>query len=372
MDPDLILPDFFISHSYAWDDKEKNNGEAYLDNLCESLKKDGFKTIKDKDDLRYKDSIPEFMEERIANAKCIVILVSDKYLKSPNCMFELLTIYKKSGSHLGEMKKKIFPVIWYDAKIRNHEGRSEYGKYWDVQVENLKKLLDEDIDLSASEGSDLELYIDISNKVRKFCKFLNGINTLTPQELARDNFAVIKSAIREQNDVQPSGVRNIFLWFPFIPILVLVIFAVIFFWLNPPAKDIPELSPVVIANDESKKDSAKTKGEEIIGASRKKPTVNGARDTPLTTPVPPGSGGIIQPLDSCWVYWDTRGISGVTMSFTKGGSTYALVSDGSRMKLAIPCYLSDKNVTVSFTGKVQKKDVNIKLTDFEMPQLFIQ
>ena len=49
--------------------------------------------MRDKRDLGYKGMIEDFMQE-IGRGHAVVVVISDKYLKSPNCMFELVEIVK--------------------------------------------------------------------------------------------------------------------------------------------------------------------------------------------------------------------------------------------------------------------------------------
>src|SRR5687768_458094 len=109
---------FEIFFSYAWGDENEHgeSREKIVDELYKSLIEDGYLVIRDKVDGIYKGLISEFMR-RIGRGNCIVIAISNKYLKSPNCMFELLEIYRKSNSEINEMKEKIFPLILNDAKI---------------------------------------------------------------------------------------------------------------------------------------------------------------------------------------------------------------------------------------------------------------
>jgi hypothetical protein len=215
------------------------------------------------------------------------------------------------------------------------------------------------------------LYQKIALFVTDFCEFLSDVNTLTPQELAKDDFAVIKSAISEGDKEKPRSIRIKLIKPWVIALLVLVTSAAIFLLLKISANDIPEQSPVVIANEESKKDSTKNTIGKNIEAPPKNPLVNRVRDTTQPTPAPPNNKVIMQP-DSCWVYWDTRGVPAVRMSFTNGNATYTLVSDGNLMKLTIPCYLSGENVTATFAGNGKAENHNIKLNVFEMPQPFMQ
>jgi internalin A len=49
--------------------------------------------------------IKEFMQ-RIEKGKCVIVVISDRYLKSPNCMYERVQI-----ANNGEFDNRIFPIV---------------------------------------------------------------------------------------------------------------------------------------------------------------------------------------------------------------------------------------------------------------------
>lgn len=69
-----------------------------------------------------------------ADNKFAVLLISDSYLKSVNCMYEVLEIMKEV-----EYRRRIFPAI-IDANIYSTEEQIKYVKYWEKRVEILKKI----------------------------------------------------------------------------------------------------------------------------------------------------------------------------------------------------------------------------------------
>ena len=73
--------------SYAWGEER----EEIVNEIDEALQKRGLKIVRDKRDLDYKGFISQFME-RIGQGNCVIVVISDKYLRSENCMFELVEI----------------------------------------------------------------------------------------------------------------------------------------------------------------------------------------------------------------------------------------------------------------------------------------
>ena len=44
--------------------------------------------------------------QRMERGKCVIVVISDRYLKSPHCMYELVQIVNN-----GEFDNRIFPMI---------------------------------------------------------------------------------------------------------------------------------------------------------------------------------------------------------------------------------------------------------------------
>jgi Leucine-rich repeat (LRR) protein len=89
-----VNPEVFVS--YAWN----NESCAIVDNLQQALEGQEIHLLRDREEVRYKDSIRDFMR-RIGKGKCVVVVISEKYLKSENCMFEMVEIAKAEGTHSG-------------------------------------------------------------------------------------------------------------------------------------------------------------------------------------------------------------------------------------------------------------------------------
>lgn len=72
--------------SYAWGDER----ESVVNEIEKTLQQRGVKIVRDKSTLGYKGSIG--LMERIGQGNCVIVVISDKYLRSANCMFELVEI----------------------------------------------------------------------------------------------------------------------------------------------------------------------------------------------------------------------------------------------------------------------------------------
>lgn len=172
------IPTIFLS--YSWTNKyQASIIEKDFNNIGIPLQKD---TI----DLKYKDSITDYMKS-IRNADFVIILLSDDYLKSENCMFEALEILKEQN-HI----ERILPILIDGTKIFNAKERIKYIKYWKNKKEELKNDL-KGIDITSSLNSfmDLKNFETIYSSIDNFLKTLGDLKTSTLEELKKESYKSI-------------------------------------------------------------------------------------------------------------------------------------------------------------------------------------
>ena len=185
--------------SYAWG-KEDEEREAIVNQLDQSLKERGLNIIRDKRDLEYRGSIKTFME-RIGRGDCIIIVISDKYLKSPNCMFELVEI---AGNK--QFENRIFPIVLADANIYNPKGQIQYIKHWETQLQELEESLD-GVGRTHLMGiyEQLDLYDRIRDNISELTAILSSMNALTPEMHHDTDFSHIYDAIEKRMEEAKSA-----------------------------------------------------------------------------------------------------------------------------------------------------------------------
>jgi internalin A len=175
--------------SYAWGGENEN----IVNQFDDVLQKRGLKVVRDKRNLEYKGSISKFME-RIGRGDCIIVVISDKYLKSPNCMFELVEIAGNKN-----FENRIFPIVLADADIYKFKGQMQYIKHWEDQIKDLKEGL-KDLDPTNLQGiyEQLNLYDRIRDNISKLTAILGDMNTLTPDMHKESDFSALYDAIVER------------------------------------------------------------------------------------------------------------------------------------------------------------------------------
>jgi len=181
--------------SYAWGGER----EEVVNQIDEALQKRGIKITRDKRDLGYKGSIKEFME-RIGQGNCVIVIVSDKYLRSSNCMFELVEIAENKQFH-----DRIFPIVLADANIYDPIKRIEYVRYWEVKRAELAEAM-KTLDPANLQGirDDMDLYDRIRDKISGLTSILKDMSTLTPEMHQDSNFSVLYDAIDKRIKETPA------------------------------------------------------------------------------------------------------------------------------------------------------------------------
>jgi DNA mismatch repair ATPase MutS len=179
------MSEVFIS--YAWG----GESEEITNTLETTFQEKGIKLVRDKTDLGYKGLIKQFMQQ-IGQGKCVVVIISDKYLRSKNCMYELLEI-----SRNGEFYDRIFPIVLSDAKIYKAIERLNYIKYWESEIKELNQAMKE-VDLANLQGfrEEIDLYTEIRNKIASLVDILQNMNTLTPEMHQKADFSELREMPR--------------------------------------------------------------------------------------------------------------------------------------------------------------------------------
>lgn len=172
--------------SYAWGGER----EEIVDKVDQALQNRGVRIVRDKRDLVYKGSINAFME-RIGRGDCVVLVISDKYLRSPNCMYELVEIAENK-----HFQDRVFPIMLQDADIYNPVHRIQYIKHWEEKRSELAEAI-KTLDPANLHGirEEMDLYDRIRDKVSGLTSILKDMNTLTPEMHSDSDFEELYNVI---------------------------------------------------------------------------------------------------------------------------------------------------------------------------------
>ncbi|MDX2240661.1 MAG: AAA-like domain-containing protein [Leptolyngbyaceae cyanobacterium bins.302] len=187
--PTVEAPAQEIYLSYAWG----GESETFVNQLDAAFQGKGVTLIRDKRNLGYKGLIREFME-RIGRGKCVIAVISDKYLKSPNCMFELVQIAENGRFH-----DRIFPVVLADAQIYRPMERIKYVRHWEDQIKELDEAM-RSVSAANLQGfrEEIDQYTQIRNTIAELTGILKNMNTLTSEMHSQSDFDELFQAIAQK------------------------------------------------------------------------------------------------------------------------------------------------------------------------------
>ncbi|UZD22612.1 toll/interleukin-1 receptor domain-containing protein [Algoriphagus halophytocola] len=181
--------------SYAWG----GESEGVANEIDQVVTSTGIHLIRDKRDLGFKGLIKEFME-KIGQGNAVILVISDKYLKSPNCMFELLEVQKN-----GDFLDRVFPVVLPDATIYKSTGIISYLKYWEDQIDELNQAIKDLDSFADTQGirEDIDLFTDIRAAIAKLASTLRNMNTLSIAEMRSKSFSPLLELLGKKVNPAP-------------------------------------------------------------------------------------------------------------------------------------------------------------------------
>lgn len=166
--------------SYSWKKVEA------ADEVGDAVLSRGFHLVRDISDVKYKHDLTAFMKS-IRNCDYAITIISDAYLKSPNCMFEIIELLKEQ-----KFKDKILPIYLDDAKIFTPSDRIDYITYWNKKYSDLKaKAAGLDLAQAGQVAADLKTYEMIRMEIDGFMGAISRMRLIPYDELKADGFREI-------------------------------------------------------------------------------------------------------------------------------------------------------------------------------------
>ncbi|MBL8572161.1 MAG: leucine-rich repeat domain-containing protein [Hyphomicrobiaceae bacterium] len=179
-------PKWYVS--YAWKDDKTVEGtkrEEMVDRACEAAKARGIDLRRDKDVLKTGDSISAFMRQ-IAAGDRVFIFLSDKYLKSANCMHELLGLWLDARHDPDTFQARTRVFVLDDAAIWSLVGRMRYAAHWKAQLAEVEALIRDagnDIGMLGERG------MADYRRMREFAQHVGDILALFADHILSRTFA---------------------------------------------------------------------------------------------------------------------------------------------------------------------------------------
>lgn len=184
-----------IYFSYAWADYENSENENLVDILYKSLIEDGFSVIRDEIVIKQNGLISSFID-RVASGQNIIIFLSERYIRSSYCMYELYQIFLHCEFKVDKLMNRIYP-IWLE-KV-GYMNNYEFIRYWQEKKDAWHELISKKSGrITAGMKREFDITHIILDNVATLLSILANINTGTPDLLSQNNFAVIKRKIKEK------------------------------------------------------------------------------------------------------------------------------------------------------------------------------
>lgn len=177
-----IQTSLFIS--YSWSNTD------VADQIEKDLSQLQIKIQRDVRDLKYKASIPDFMSQ-IRDTDFAIVLLSEEYLKSKNCMIEVLHLLKER-----EYEKKILPIVCGKPGLYSAEGRLIYTKHWENEKNSLEKIIsDHKPEMVIDELAELKTINTIHAEVNQFLSYISKLKNITFENLKSEGYKSLLDAI---------------------------------------------------------------------------------------------------------------------------------------------------------------------------------
>lgn len=160
-------------------------------------------------DVKYKESFSEFMQS-IGNHDYVITIISDQYLKSRNCMYEMLETMRDRNfinklfyiviSKNDAIFYKNAPNNQVAADIYSISGQTNYIKHWQSADNELRKIINElgDPLLISNHTDELKVITKIKIEIQDFMKILYDRKGISFGDMLKSNFEDIISCIQNQ------------------------------------------------------------------------------------------------------------------------------------------------------------------------------
>ncbi len=187
--------------SYAWGDAtpEGKIRAKLVDALSSALENDGFHPVRDRDEIRPGELISAFIR-RLTRADFVVAVISDKYLRSPYCMYEIYKLWQKCQGDPGELVQRVIPIVLPEVKIGNFPERAPYLNHWADQAETLETLIrNPKLSPGSQSWGEFRLVREFAHHVDDILVFLQDV--LMPRKLEAhldDDFQAVREALRRR------------------------------------------------------------------------------------------------------------------------------------------------------------------------------
>ncbi len=112
-----------------------------VDDLQPAIAGWGYRVRRDRDVLRDGDLIHDFMLA-LGQAGRVVVVLSDKYLRSVYCMTDLHHIFEKASGAKKAFTSRVVPVVLDDVRIDGWRDRAGWAAHWQAEFQEMERHFD--------------------------------------------------------------------------------------------------------------------------------------------------------------------------------------------------------------------------------------
>jgi internalin A len=160
---DNLLDKVFLS--YGWGDDNQPVIET-IEQICAAQ---DIPLVRDTKYLKFQDSAQRFMQT-LGQSKAIILVIGDAYLKSENCMFELVEI----ATH-GDFHQRVFPIILPSAQtLYDAVERLDYIEHWEQKFTALDQKMKR---VRAAKLGNIQETANLYDRIRQNFDQLIGVIT---------------------------------------------------------------------------------------------------------------------------------------------------------------------------------------------------
>lgn len=187
--------------SYCQKDSDIAN---YLEEKLQPLIEGQATISRDIRDVEYHESFKRFMNS-IEKHDYVITLISDRYLKSRNCMYEMLEVVKDSNFSqrlvfvvISEKDRGLYKTeqeLPIEAGVYSASGQAEYSKYWTAEKHKLEREIEEigNPVYAISQIKEVKILEKILLDLSDFLEFIRDNKGLSISEHTEENFASMLS-----------------------------------------------------------------------------------------------------------------------------------------------------------------------------------
>ena len=131
--------------------------------------------------------------KRIGLADHVIVVLSEKYMRSPYCMTELHSIYQRSLGEKEDFLRRIIPLRLVDARFGTWRDRVAFAEYWEAEFKAMEEKFRQ------LGTADFALYRSMQEWHNRIGDMLVHVNdVLNPHgfdEIVKDDFASLRQML---------------------------------------------------------------------------------------------------------------------------------------------------------------------------------